>query len=94
MISGMDLPSEGMNAKVNRECQVSFFARTAMTHSTIKVLFIVYFVLALKSESESESESEPELESISPTTAPHAWAQLIIRKIDRLVHVAFLLRIT
>ena len=58
-----------MKAKVNRKCHVSFFAWTTETRSTIKVLFISYFV----SNPESESESEPESESIrSPESEqPH-----------------------
>ena len=62
-----DLPSEGMKAKVNRKCHLSFFAWTAKTRSTIKVLFSLYFVSGPESESEPESESirSPESESES-----------------------------
>ena len=64
-----DLPSEGMKAKVNRKCRVSFFAWTAETPSTIKVIFTSYFA----SNPESESESEPESESIrSPEPEPES----------------------
>ena len=63
-----DLPSEGMKAKVNRKCHLSFFAWTAKTRSTIKVLFSLYFVSDPESESEPESESikSPESESEQP----------------------------
>ena len=54
-----------------------FFAWTADTRSTIKVLFILYFVSGLESESESESEPEsepirsPALGSESESEQPH-----------------------
>ena len=58
-----DLPSEGMKAKDNRKCHASFFACTAETRSTIKVLFILYFASDRKSEPDSESIRSPESES-------------------------------
>ena len=45
------LPSEGMKAKVNKKRQLSFFACTAETRSTIKVP-ILYFAYDPESESE------------------------------------------
>ena len=50
-----------------------FFAGTAETHSTIKVLFISYFASNLESESEPESESikSPESESEPESEQPH-----------------------
>ena len=67
-----NLPSEGMKAKVNRKCHVSFFACAAETPSTIKMLFILYFLSGPESESERSGsrsrfrgpESESESESI------------------------------
>ena len=61
-----------MKAKVNRRCHV-FFAWTAETRSTIKVLFVLYFVSDPESESESEPESEPirSPESESESEQPH-----------------------
>ena len=61
-----DLPSEGMKAKVNRKCQVSFFACAAETPSTIKMLFILYFVSGPESEPESIRNPESESESEQP----------------------------
>ena len=62
-----DLLSEGIKAKVNRKRHVSFFAWTAETRSTVKMLFILYFASDPESESKPESirsqESEPESES-------------------------------
>ena len=64
--------SIGIGAKINRKCHASFFAWTAETCSTIKVLFILCLVWDPGSESESESESirspesEPESESEQP----------------------------
>ena len=68
-----DLPSEGMKAKVNRKCHLSFFAWTAETRSTIKVLFILYFLSGPESESESNSnpKSEPDWEAESESEQPH-----------------------
>ena len=68
-----DLPSEGMKAKSNRKWHVFFLAWTAETHSTIKVLFILYFVSHPESESESEWESESirSTESQSESEQPH-----------------------
>ena len=51
-----DLPFEGMKAKVNRKCHVSFFAWAAKTLSTAKMLYILHFPSDPESESESESE--------------------------------------
>ena len=70
------LPFKGMKAKVNRTFHVFFcFAWTAKTCSTIKVLFILYFVSGPESESESEPELEsirnPESESESESEQPH-----------------------
>ena len=70
-----------MKAKVNRRCHVFFFAWTLETRSTIKVLFVLYFVSDPESESESEPESEPirspESESESEQ-AHHDSAPLLI----------------
>ena len=70
-----DLPSEGMKAKVNRKCHVSFFVWTAETRLTIQVLFILHFVSDPESESEPESGSEsirsPESEPESESKQPH-----------------------
>ena len=64
-----------MKAKIITKCHVSFFAWTAETRWTIKVLFISYFVSDPESESESEPESErirsPESESKSESEQPH-----------------------
>ena len=69
-----DLPYEGMKAKFNRKCHVSFFAWTAGTRTTIKMLFILYFVSEPESESDSDSELEQEsirsLESESESEQP------------------------
>ena len=62
-----------MKDKVNRRCHV-FSASTAETRSTIKVLFVLYFVSDPESKSESESESEPESEPIrSPESESESW---------------------
>ena len=58
-----DLPFEGMKAKVNRKCHVSFFASAAKTRSTTKMLFILHFLSDPESESESEPTRSPESES-------------------------------
>ena len=55
-----------MKAKINRKCHVSFLAWKAGTRSTIKVLFILYFVLDPASESESIRSPETESESEQP----------------------------
>ena len=69
-----DLLSEGMKAKVNRKCCVSFFAWTAKPHPTIKVLLISYFASNPESGKDPESirspESEPELEQPNHDSAP------------------------
>ena len=65
-----DLLSEGMKSKVDRKCNVSFFAWTAETHLAMKVLFVLYFL------SDPESESEPESELIrSPTSKPESESE-------------------
>ena len=61
-----DHPSEGMKAKVNRKCHVSFFACAAETPSTIKMLFILYFASGPESEPESIRRPESESESEQP----------------------------
>ena len=69
------LPSEGMKAKVNWKCHVSFVSLGRRARSTIKMLFILYFESGPESESESEPESEsirsPESESESESEQPH-----------------------
>ena len=61
-----------MEARINRKCHDFFLAWTAETRSTIKVLFILYFV----SDPESESEPEPESESIkSPESEPESESE-------------------
>ena len=67
------LQSQGMKAKVNRKCHVSFFffAWTAETRSATEVLFILYFVSDPESGSEPESESISNPESESESEQPH-----------------------
>ena len=60
-----DLPLEGMKAKVNRKCSVSFFAWATKTRSTTKMLFILHFL------SEPESKSEPTRTPESESEQPH-----------------------
>ena len=68
-----DLPSEGMKPKSIGNVLFLFLAWTAETHSTITVLFILYFVSDPGSESELESESirSPESEPESESEQPH-----------------------
>ena len=67
-----DLPSQGMKANINRKRHIAFFAWTAETCSTIKVVCILYFVW----DPESESESEPESESIrNPESEPESESE-------------------
>ena len=61
-----DLPPEGMKAKASRKFHVSSFAWTTEILSTIKVLFISYFVSNPESEPEPESITSPEPESEQP----------------------------
>ena len=44
MRDNWDLAADGMKAKANRKCHVSFFAWTAETRSTIKVLFFLFHI--------------------------------------------------
>ena len=54
------LPSEEVKAKINRECLVSFSRLDGGDRSTIKMLFISYFLSVPESEPESESIRIPE----------------------------------
>ena len=61
-----------MKAQIKRKCHVFFFlAWTAETRSTIKALFILYFISDQESGSESESEPIRNLESEPESEQPH-----------------------
>ena len=79
-----DLPSEGMKAKVNRKCLVSFFAWTVEIPSIVKILFILFFVWD-RSRSRSRSQSgarswNPSRSRNSPTKTPQPWFDVAIFK--------------